>query len=65
MDEPSTAQFPLLANVTATIRQLYPQALAFINLLPTYASPQQMGAPNYTEYVRQYMAVVKPQVEDL
>jgi len=34
--------------------------MAFVNLLPNYATPAQLGAASYGEYVRQFVQTVKP-----
>ena len=34
--------------------------MAFVNLLPNYATPAQLGAPTYGDYVRRFVQVVKP-----
>lgn len=46
--------------LSTDLRQQRPDALSFINLLPNYASPAQMGAANYSDYVMQFLQVVKP-----
>ena len=61
-DEPGTAAFPLLGRVVAYLREHDPKRLAFINLLPTYANEQQLGAKTYREHVERYIAEVKPEV---
>jgi hypothetical protein len=64
-DEPNTARFPDLGRLVAHLRQQDPAHLAYINLFPTYASNEQLGAtgdtvPAYTEHLRQYVEKVKP-----
>ncbi len=60
-DEPSASQFGYLAKIVAAIQQHAPGKLAYINLLPSYATPAQLGAKNFTEYLERYVAEVKPQ----
>jgi hypothetical protein len=61
-DEPNTSEFPALRDTVAALKKADGNRLAFINLLPTYASVAQLGAPTYEEYVKQYLDVVKPEV---
>ena len=51
-DEPGTAAFPSLASRVATLRTQRPGRLAYINLFPKYATPTQLGAPQYAEYLQ-------------
>lgn len=65
MDEPNTSLFPALGKLTEYLRQHDPAHLAYINILPTYATNEQLGARGdiaaaYKEYVRQYVETVKP-----
>ena len=64
-DEPPAKAFPDLARLVSYLRERDPQHLAYINLLPTYASNEQLGTPGekvaaYTEHLRQYVDVVRP-----
>jgi hypothetical protein len=61
-DEPNTSEFPALRDTVAALKKADGKHLAFINLLPTYASAAQLGAPTYEEYVKQYLDVVHPDV---
>jgi hypothetical protein len=61
-DEPSTAEFKGLALDAAQVRRLRPGKLMFVNLLPNYASPGQLGASTYEEYVRRFVEEVKPEI---
>lgn len=62
VDEPNTAAFAGLATTAATIRKNRPGKLAYINLLPDYASPDQLGAANYDEYVARFCKETDPDV---
>ena len=53
-DEPSAPDFADLARTVADIRQARPGKLAYINLLPDYATPQQLGTATYDEHVRRF-----------
>ena len=64
-DEPTAKYFPGLARIVGYLRERDPEHLAYINLLPTYASNEQLGTPGakveaYTEHLRQYVEVVRP-----
>ena len=59
-DEPHASEFPDLARLVAHIRERDPDHLAYINLYPTYATPEQLGAANYGEYLDQYISIVQP-----
>lgn len=59
-DEPKAAMAPGLGNVAAMLRQAMPGALSYINLLPDYASAQQLGAPTYDDYLQKFLNAVHP-----
>ena len=65
IDEPNASQFPALGKLVAYLRQRDPAHLAYINLVPTYASNEQLGAQGdvvtaYKEHLRRYVEQVKP-----
>ena len=49
-----------LGEVVAALRERDPAHVAFINLLPNYATPQQLGTPTYDAHVRRFIEQVKP-----
>jgi hypothetical protein len=59
-DEPKASDFPKLAAAVARLRELDPNRMAYINLLPSAASSSQLGASNYRAYLSQYIEIVKP-----
>lgn len=59
-DEPQAQAYPLLARWVDAYRRHNPEALAYINLLPNYASPGQLGVPDYETYLEEYVRIVKP-----
>lgn len=61
-DEPQASQFDQLGNIVKTLRQVDPEVLGYANLLPTYASPEQLGVPTYQEYVQQYADILEPEL---
>jgi hypothetical protein len=62
IDEPSAGLFPALAQVVGGLETRDPTRIAYLNLLPTYASTGQLGTATYDEYVASYLSIVKPQV---
>jgi len=67
-DEPGAAAFAGLAEVVAELKKLDPQHIAYINLLPNYATsdlnttPSQLQTDTYDRYLGRYMQTVKPDV---
>ncbi len=61
-DEPVASEFADLAFITAHLRKTRPGRLTYINLFPNYANMAQLGAPNYDEHVRRFVAEVTPDV---
>jgi hypothetical protein len=64
-DEPSAAQFSGLGKLVGYLKQRDPAHLAYINLFPTYANNEQLGAKGdtvtaYREYLQRFVAEVKP-----
>ena len=59
-DEPGAPAYPGLARWVAAFAVAAPGALPYINLFPTYASPQQLGAATYAAYLESYITTVKP-----
>jgi hypothetical protein len=65
-DEPSAADYPSLANLSAEVALHAPGKLRFINLLPSYATKggkkTQLGTETYDEYVGLFVEQVQPDV---
>ena len=61
-DEPSAAMFPGLAKVAGLVRELAPGKWPYINLFPDYATPEQLGAANYAEYLERFVATCHPTI---
>ena len=61
-DEPGADRFPALAKVSQELQRQDPKHLPYINLLPIYATPEQLGAPTYAEHLDRFLRVVKPAV---
>ncbi len=65
VDEPGTAKFPALGKAVAAVGKYAPKKLAYINLFPGYATigapdQSQLGAPSFTDYLEEFVALVKP-----
>lgn len=59
-DEPNTAAFAQIGAVTDLLRSADPSKLPFVNILPTYATPDQLGAPTYQDYLDRYVSETHP-----
>ena len=59
-DEPNTALMPGLSKVALMLRKAMPGSWAYVNVLPNYATPSQLGAPNYDAYVQKFVDQVHP-----
>ena len=57
-DEPNVSQFNSVAKLVADAKAV--GQMAFVNLLPNYATPKQLGADTYEDYLLAYMKTVKP-----
>ena len=62
VDEPNARQFPELRRTVDALRQARPGRLAYINLFPNYASPDQLGSATYEEHVARFVTDVRPDV---
>ncbi|GEM_PF-1152798 len=61
IDEPNASQFEMLGMIVRAIREICPDKEGYINLFPSYASAQQLGAASFEEYVSSYLMTVNPQ----
>lgn len=61
-DEPGAAEFPALRERAEGIERHHPGKLAYVNLFPDYATPGQLGAPDYETYVKRFVDICKPDV---
>jgi hypothetical protein len=57
-DEPSAADFPELARWARRLQTVDAAHPCYINLLPNYATPAQLGTATYQEYVDRFVAEV-------
>jgi hypothetical protein len=61
-DEPGSGAFPQLAQTVETLRKARPGKLAYINLLPNYATPAMLGTTSYVEHLERFVREVHPDV---
>jgi hypothetical protein len=61
-DEPDAGMFGGLAKVAGLVRELAPGKWPYINLFPDYATPGQLGAPDYAEYLERFIATCHPSI---
>lgn len=66
-DEPGVPDFPALAKAVAAVGKYAPGKLAYINLLPNYATlgapdTSQLGTSSYDEYLERFVNEVHPQL---
>lgn len=61
-DEPSAARFPSLAELVRRLRGADADHIAYINLLPSYATASQLGAADYRTYIASFADTVQPGV---
>ena len=59
-DEPSASAFAGLGATVSRLRTLDPNHLAYVSLLPTYATSAQLGTPDYATYLNDYVRSVQP-----
>lgn len=57
-DEPAGGQFKHLAELAREVRAGDGEHLIYINLLPDYATPAQLGFPTYAQYVDTFVQQV-------
>ncbi|MCQ2433107.1 MAG: hypothetical protein MJ175_10945, partial [Clostridia bacterium] len=60
VDEPNTAKFPILAAIVNAFRRYAPDTETVINLFPNYASPEQLGAKDFSDYLERFVNIVRP-----
>ncbi len=60
LDEPTAHLFGMLADIVAAFKEYDPEHPAYINLLPNYATIEQIGTPTYYDYVKDFIEKVKP-----
>ena len=61
-DEPGRKEFPALGELVNKIQGIDKQHLCYVNLLPTYADENQLGAKSYQEYLDAFTKEVPVQI---
>ena len=61
-DEPTASTFDIYGGVTDYLTAHDPNHIPYMNLLPTYATPEQLGAATYEDYVDLYLSKVHPKI---
>lgn len=61
-DEPSVAAFAALTASRNALEAADPAHWSYVNLLPTYASPAQLGCDTYVGHVRRFLLEYRPAV---
>lgn len=60
VDEPSASAFSGLGRLVTYLRERDPAHMAYVNLLPNYASTTQFGTSDYSTYLDGYVSAVNP-----
>ncbi|MBQ2713078.1 MAG: hypothetical protein IJF71_06820 [Clostridia bacterium] len=60
VDEPHASKFPVLSAIVNAFRRYSPDKETVINLFPNYASPEQLGNPDYISHLEAYVNTVRP-----
>lgn len=61
-DEPSPGAFPELATLARRLAAADPEGIRYVNLLPTYAAPGQLGGESYGRYLERFLDEVPMQI---
>ncbi len=62
MDEPSEKAFDDLGHVREILEKLDPSKLAYVNLLPNYATLEGLGSESYQSHLENFIKTVRPQM---
>ncbi len=60
IDEPNTSKNKRITAIMNYLKENDPKHVGFINMLPNYASKEQLGSPDYVSYLENYLSTVKP-----
>lgn len=60
VDEPNAKKFPVLGAIVNAFRRYSPDKETVINLFPNYASPEQLGNPDYVSHLEAFVNIVRP-----
>lgn len=59
-DEPNVTLFEKMGTLIKAVEESAPGKLAYVNLLPNYATPHQLAADNYRDYLEKFVHIAKP-----
>ena len=59
-DEPKESKFPVLSAIVNAFRVYSPDKETVINLYPNYATPEQIGSPDYMSHLEAFANIVGP-----
>ena len=59
-DEPSAEDFPVLGALVDAFRRYSSDKETVINLFPNYATPKQLGNPDYKTHLEEFIRTVNP-----
>jgi hypothetical protein len=59
-DEPVAGEFPALSRIVDRIRELDPDHLAYVNLLPDFIPAENLGTTSYDEYLERFLIELEP-----
>jgi len=62
IDEPEYLYFEKAGSILHYFESKDPLHYGYINLYPNYASREQLGTTNYTEYIDSYLQIVDPSI---
>jgi len=62
VDEPSAIRFNELKSLADNVRAARPGTIPFVNLFPNYATPLQLGSPDYASHVADFIRIYQPDV---
>lgn len=62
VDEPSAEAFNHIGDVSRYLLEKDPKHIPYVNLLPTYATEEQLGTWTYEQHVDEFCKVVKPKI---
>ena len=62
IDEPTAERFEQLSDVVAQIKEEDPPRLPYINLLPDFVPPEDLGTSSYRDYVTSFVDKVRPEL---
>ncbi len=60
IDEPAAYNFPVIAALVNAIKRYAPDKEALINLFPNYATPDQLGNPDYMTHLEHFVNITRP-----